>query len=260
MRTQIKNSKRKEEDELIKARTYSVVKHNDLIQKSRHQLTLQEQKIVLYLISKLKPSDKDFENQVFSISEFCNVCGLDSDNGGNYSYIKNTLKSLRDRSIWITLEDGSETTLSWINKVTLNKRSGTVLLRLDNDMKPYLLQLQGNFTKYELLYTLAMRSQYSVRLYELLKSYQYKKHVIFDIDEFKRLIYAEQYERYPDFKRKVIDIALREINGLTDISVTYSPIKIGKRFAEVSFEISPKKALERWGAGQTTIKALDKTN
>jgi len=197
------------------------------------------------MISKIKPHDKDFTEQLFSIVEFCQVCGLDDDNGGNYAYIKKTLGTLSDRRVWITLDDGSETTLRWINKITLNKRSGIVKLRLDEDMKPYLLDLQSNFTQYELIYTLAMRSQYSIRLYELLKSYMYKKTVIFEMDELKRLLSAETYDRFPDFKRYALEIAVKEINKLTDISVSYELIKIGRRFAEVKFLIARKDIGDR---------------
>lgn len=236
----IKDKKRMEAETLSEARGHLVVKRNDLIQKSRHQMNLQEQKIILYMISKIKPDTKDFTKQIFSVAEFCRVCGLDDDNGGNYAYIKNTLKSLRDRSIWVTLDDESETTLAWINSVTINKRSGLVHLRLDDNMKPYLLELQKNFTKYELIYTLAMRSQYSVRLYELLKSYQYKRFVVFEVDELKRLLFAEIYSRGNDFKKRVLETATNEINKLTDISVTCELVKIGNRFAEVEFRISQK--------------------
>jgi plasmid replication initiation protein len=235
----------KHKETLSEVRNHLVVKRNDLIQKSRHQMDLQEQKIILYMISKIKPSDKDFSEQIFSVAEFCKVIGADGDSGGNYAYIKKTLKSLRDRSIWVTLDDGSETTLAWINSVTINPRSGIVRLTLDDKMKPYLLDLQENFTQYSLLYTLAMRSQYSTRLYELLKSYQFKKYVIFDIDELRQLLFAERWQRGNDMKRKVLDIAVKEINKLADIWVTYELVKEGRKFTEVRFDIVQKDGSER---------------
>jgi plasmid replication initiation protein len=182
---------------------------------------------------------------VFSVAEFCKVIGADDDSGGNYAYIKNTLKRLRDRSVWVTLDDGSETTLAWISKVTANKQSGLVKIRLDDDMKPYLLDLQENFTQYNLIYTLAMRSQYSTRLYELLKSYQYKKYVIFDIEELKRLLFAENYKNGKDFRKRVLDTAAREINKLADIWVTYELIKEGRKFVEIRFDIHQKDVRDR---------------
>ena len=240
-----KPDKKEEGDRgLTEIRSYKVVKANELIQKSRFSLQLQEQKIILYLINQIKPEDMELKEHVFEIKDFCKVCGLDADNGANYKYIKQTLKDLRDKSIWVTLEDGSETTLAWIDKVTISKHSGAVTIKIDNDMKPYLLQLQENFTQYELLYTLAMKSRYSIRMYELLKSYEYKHKKIFDIEELKKRLSAENYERFPDFKRKVLDISMRELNDLSDLSVTYSIIKDGRRFAKIEFSMEIKKDLE----------------
>jgi plasmid replication initiation protein len=227
--------------ELTPERTYLIVKSNDLIQKARFTLSLQEQKIILYLISKIKPGDDDFIHQTFSVVDFCMNCGIDHDSGGNYKAIKDTIKALSDKSVWLTLESGTETLVRWINKAWINKNSGLIKMRLDDDMKPYLLQLSANFTQYELLYTLAMRSQYSVRLYELLKSYEYKHTWTFDIDELKRLLSAENYTLFGDFKRKVLDISMREINDLSDIVVSYEIIKEVRKFVKIKFTIKIKK-------------------
>ena len=53
-------------------RNQRVIKSNDLIQKSRFHLSLQEQKIILYLISKVKPNDNNFLLAEFDTTEFCN--------------------------------------------------------------------------------------------------------------------------------------------------------------------------------------------
>ncbi|MCL2400510.1 MAG: replication initiation protein [Defluviitaleaceae bacterium] len=254
---QTKDEDRNKANEITKSRGYLVVKRNDFIQKSRHQLSLQEQKVVLFLISRIKPTDVDFENQEFSITEFCKICGIDYDNGKNYSNLKNTLGSLKNRWVWVEFEDGRKTTLAWINKVTINPGSGSIKLKMDNDLKPFLLEIQENFTQYELLYTLAMRSRYSVRLYELLKSYEYKCHIVADIEQLKVQLDAEKYKRNNDFKIKVLDIAMREINEFTDISVSYEFIKASRKFSKVSFTINRKPAIERFETGIKTNQLLD---
>lgn len=230
--------------ELTDARNYKIVKANDLIQKSRFNLQIQEQKIILYLISKIKPEDIELKEHMFKIQDFCHVCGLDAHNGANYIYLKKTLKELRDKSIWVTLEDGSETLLAWLDSVTMRENSGTIKIKIADMMKPYLLQLRERYTQYELLYTLAMKSQYSIRLYELLKSYEYQHKKIFDIDELKTRLSAENYIRFPDFKRKVLDIAMREIGSLSDLNITYDIIKEGRRFAKIEFKMKIKKEID----------------
>ena len=102
---------------LKELRGKTVVKANELIQKSRFNLSLQQQKIVLYLISQITPYDEDFKLYEFSISEFCRVCGIDETSGKNYQDLKAAIKEIADKSLWITLED-EETLLRWIEKPT----------------------------------------------------------------------------------------------------------------------------------------------
>lgn len=249
-----KDKKSEFDSELSEIRNYKVVKSNDLIQKSRYNLSTQEQKIILYLITKVKPEDTDLHLYEFKIKDFCEVCGIDTQNGKNYIMLKDTIKKMADKSNWITIKnengDEVETLLRWIEKPYIDKKSGTIKIRLDRDMKPYLLELKQRFTVYNLYYTLAMKSKYSIRLYEILKSYEFQHRKLFDIDELKKLLSAENYTRYPDFQRYILDTSMREINDLSDLSITYEAIKDGKRYAKIQFSMRLKKdmdeRLETW--------------
>ena len=64
--------------------TRQVNKSNELIQQSRFNLSLQEQRIILYLISHITPYDQDFKLYEFNIQDFCKVCGIDSEGGQSY--------------------------------------------------------------------------------------------------------------------------------------------------------------------------------
>ena len=247
----------KEALEIAKSREYKVSKSNDIIQRARFDLSLMEQKMIAYIVSKIKPTDKVLQEYVFDIREFCKICGIDWNNGGNYDYIKTILKKLRDRSVWITLDDGSETTVSWVNKVTTNKRSGSVKIRLDDDMHPYLIDLTDRFTCYELYNTLPMKSQYSIRIYELLKSYEYIGKKIFEIDDLKKKLFAEHYVNFKEFRVKVIEIALKEINEYTDIKVDYETICKGRKVIKVQFLINAKDVKDRLASQNRTMRVLE---
>lgn len=58
-------------------RGYMVVKGNTIIQKSRFALSAQQQKILLSMISKIKPEDKANQTYSFEIQEFCKLCNID---------------------------------------------------------------------------------------------------------------------------------------------------------------------------------------
>ena len=223
-------------ENLIEERNYSVVKSNDLIRNTRYDLTLVEQKIILRLIQQIKPNDKDLYSYYFNINEFCVLCGIEQNNGANYMYIKNALKKLRDKSFWVKINE-EEVLCSWLSKVKMNVKSGRIEIKLDNDLKPFLFELKKNFTEYSLFYILAMKSKYSIRMYELLKSYRYKSDLTIEIEYLKEMLLATNYDRFYDFKKKVVEMAIGEINEYTDLKVTYDFLKTGKAVTSITFKI-----------------------
>ena len=239
----------KQDSKILDVRHKTVVKANDLIQKSRFSLSVQQQKIVLYLISQITQFDNEFKLYEFSIPEFCKVCGIDYKSGKNYQDLKNAIKEIADKSVWIKIEEDEETLLRWIEKPYINKKSGTIKIRLDEDMKPFLLQLKENFTQYELLWTLHFKSKYSIRLYELIKSIHFRELESYTreykLDELRRLLDAENYKTYQTFKTRVLIPAIDEINNYSDKNIEYEPIKRGRSVYSIRFTITTKDTVER---------------
>lgn len=239
----------KQENHYLELRNNTVVKANELIQKSRFSLSLQQQKIVLYLISQIMPYDEDFKLYEFSIIEFCKVCGIDYESGKNYADLKAAVKEIADKSVWIRLANGKQTLVRWIEKPYIDDNSGIIQIKLDADMKPYLLQLKENFTKYELLWTLNFKSKYTIRLYELIKSihyhdvFDYQKE--FDLDELRRMLGAETYKTYQTFKTRVLEPSVAEINAYSDKTIEYEPIKKGRAISKIKLYLSSKDTAER---------------
>lgn len=235
------------DDRYLEIRNKTVRKANDLIQKSRFSLSLQQQKIVLYLLSQISPFDEEFKLYEFSISEFCKVCGIDETSGKNYHSLKTAIKEIRDKSIWVSLGDGRETTLAWIEKPYINNGNGIIQIRLDRDMIPFLLQLKQNFTQYEIIWTLHFKSKYTIRLYELVKSIHYHELEIYKkrytVDELKGLLDGERYKEYRDFKRRVLAPAIDELNQYSDKTVSFEEVKSGRKVVAVEFTISSKDSL-----------------
>ena len=229
-------------------RDQTVTKGNDLIQQSRFNLSLVQQKILLYLIAQINPFDTDFREYSFKIPEFCKTCGIDYDNGNNYRYLKAAIKEIADKSVWVE-RDNTEILLRWIEKAKIDKRSGTIAIRLDDDMRPYLLQLQERFTSYELVYTLKFKSKYSIRLYELVQSLHYHElepyTCKYDLDRLRRSMGAERYQTWQHFKDRAFSPAITEINAFSDKTIDYEPIKQGRGIVGVELYISSKNTWER---------------
>jgi len=238
--------------EITEHRSYQVVKANEIIQKARYDLNITELKALAYIFSKIKPTDTELKEYTFSIKEYCQVCGLDYKNGGNYKYIKSTIKALRDKSFWLMDEKGNEVLIGWLQKVRINKGSGKISVKLDDDLQHYIIGLFSNYTQYELLSTLPMKSSYSFRIYELLKSYAFQKQHTFNIDDIKKQLAATNYINFKDFRKYVLEVATKEINLYTDIEVSWEPIYKGRKVIQVKFLI---KQRDSWGRFMTATKA-----
>lgn len=247
--------------EIVKRREYKVVKANEMIQKAKYDLSTIELKIMSYIFSMIKPTDKEGKEYTFSVQDFCRVCGIDPNSGKNYSMVKSYLKGLRDKSFWLTKEDGSMTTVGWIAKATITPKSGVARIRLEDEIAKYVIDLVDTpYTQYELACTLPMKSQYSIRIYELLKSYAFRKGFTFDVDELKDQLAAAHYQNFKDFRVKVLEPATKEINLYTDLEVSWYPIKKGKKVIQITFAIREKSPSEYYLGMINRDKVLNKRN
>lgn len=244
----------KAETKIKDERLKVVRKSNKLIRQFKADMNTPQFKLTLYLISKAYTLDNGLE-YTLDIQDFCRCCGLDSDNGNNYRRLKQEIRKLSNKSEWVEVfgDPDVEVLVRLISKAWFYPRSGKVKIKLDEDIKPYILALRERwedkgelYTSFSLLYTLPMRSLYSIRLYELLKSWSSaelseSQGRYWRIDDLQKLL-GSHYVRFQDFRRKVIEVSLKEINEFSDISVQYEPVKEGRSYKYINFYISNKTA------------------
>lgn len=114
-------------------------------------------------------------------------------------------------------------TSSWLASAEYKNGEGIMLLTFSPKLKPYLLQLKKAFTSYRLNNILSLKSAYSIRLYELLKKWQYLNKWECSIENLKEKFGIEQdkYKLYGHFKARVVEPAVKELNEKTDIQISY---------------------------------------
>jgi plasmid replication initiation protein len=258
---QLKMRERKDENREIEIqRDFSVRKSNSLIQHSRCCLTLQEQRMMLYIISKIKPSYNASNNQqlTFNINDVIKICGIRR-SGNALKTILAAGQNLRDKSVIVIREDGSLATAGWLAKFVVHNDRKTCTAILDEDLMPYLFNVQKMYTSYQLRNVLAMSSKFSIRLYEVMRSYLNLREHTFTVDELIELLCAElkkkknneitvyipkSYLSYSKFRQSVLEPALKEINEYSDIRVDMVPHKEGRKVVKIRFAISPKTSIE----------------
>lgn len=240
--------------ELLSSRSFSVVKDNKLIQnvtRRKYELTVLEQKVLCFILSKIKPAENiaslpEYTYQ-FNIRDFCRVCGIDYDNGKNYKNVKTALDKLADNSFWLDYGEG-EFRFQWIVTPDIRRGQGVIEVEIPRKVMPYLWNLSEKFTAYQLYNILALKSSYSIMLYELLKSYAWKKNLTLSIEDLRRYlgIGQDKYREYKVFRRAVIDRSIAEIEKYTDLRVTYEPVRNGRYCVAMEFHIRTAEGAETW--------------
>ena len=150
-------------DDITDQSFYYVVTHNDLITKATHDLTARELKMMDFVISKIKPDDRNFNIVETSLYEMGQLFGY-SRSGKNYSDLAKAIGALRKKEVLILDEqDRTITQTGWVESAKYHE-NGQVEIRLSSDLAPYLLQLKSDYTQYRLFDTVQLDSKYSIRL------------------------------------------------------------------------------------------------
>lgn len=133
----------------------------------------------------------------------------------------------------------------WLQSVDYIEGEGKVKVLFAKELIPFISELEKNFTQYHIRDTAKMTSVYAIRLYELIIAWRScHRTPIFEIKEFRnRLgVESEEYPRMTDFKRRVLDVAIDQINELSNIRIKVIQHKKGRSITGFSFtfkEVAP---------------------
>jgi len=146
----------------------------------------------------------------------------------------------------------------WIQRIEYGEAEALVKLRFADEVIPLLTDLQERFTQYALSHIAGLSSIYAVRLYEQLIAWRKAgKTPVIEVAELRRLLGIEdgEYTRMEAFKRRALDVAIKQINEHSDIVAEYEQHKRGRIIAGFSFTFKPKAA----GRDPNTIDMLTGT-
>jgi plasmid replication initiation protein len=234
-----------EEKPLDKETSEFVVLHNNLVE-ARYRLTLQEKRVVLWLASQVTPFDEDFKEHSLSIKDFSELTNTQGEN--LYTRLQSVTRRLMQRIITIRpIGEKRLIQVAWLGAADYKIDKGIISLSFHPHLKPFFLQLKRNFTKINIVDIMGLQSIYSIRIYELLKQKEYVGMRIITIDEIRDYcgISKEKYKQINDLRRKVLEVAKLDINEKTDIEITYTMIKEGRKYVSVSFDIKNKKKIKK---------------
>jgi len=201
-----------------------VTKHNTLVEAS-YRLTLDEQRLILSCISQIdsrKPLPKD---NVFTITakEFSEMFNI-SDKIA-YKQLENASRNLYEQDIK-THDKKHRARFRWVYFVKYHDGEGKVTLGFSPCVSLYLTELHKHFTSYRLKEITNLRHTYSIRLLEFLAQFKATGKFIIGLDAFKeRLEIKNDYKRFYDLKRRVIEPAVKELKEKSNFLIKWKSIK-----------------------------------
>ncbi len=172
-----------------------------------------------------------------------------------YLIMKEAEKKLFRREFSFLDDDNDIVKSHWISQTKYKETEGGIEILFTPAVIKGITRIDGInefFTKYLLEQTAQMNSNYSVRLYELLIQWRSKgKTPLFELEIFRKQLGLEpnQYNLMHNFKKRVLETSIKEINEKSDIKASYKQIKRGKKIIGFEFTIIEK-----------VIKTVDKNN
>lgn len=206
-----------------------------------NDLSATEHKIIRYAAAKMKNHQADFPVISFTVSEFLSAGGIKSNN--YHAKIEKIADELSKKRVKIkTLDNKQMRWLPWFSDIYYN--NGIIQIEFNEKLKPLLLMLNGQFTRYPYGYIGDMRSSYTIRLFELLKQYAPIGKRRIKIDTLKRMLGIEgKYKKYSHFKSRVLNQAKKELDRKEKLTFEFEEIKQGRRVIELIFYIEMEKQL-----------------
>ncbi|MDQ7089500.1 MAG: replication initiation protein [Methylococcales bacterium] len=163
-----------------------------------------------------------------SATDFARLFSISEDRA--YSELQSIAKTLYQRSVTIYNPEPEHPKLKkietrWISSIGYMPEEGKIILRFSQDILPYLSELKGQFTRYKLEDVGKMTSVYAIRLYELLVQWRSTGVREIELDWLKKQFQIEdKYKSIKDFKKYVIEPAVKDINNHSNYNTEWTHI------------------------------------
>lgn len=210
-----------------------IKKSNDVIRAS-YRLSLQEMRLLALVVLDFKSDKRHYEVSAVRFGEV-----YDIPQNHAYSELKEAGLKLFDRT-FIEQRLNGKKLLRWVETLEYKNDSGKIEVKIAEDFMAYMQELKKNFTLMDFEEVKQFRSVHTARIYELLKSYQYKKEVIQSVEEIKALLGLDEAYSQNNLQEKVLKPAKAEINKIASVDVDFTPVKLGRKIVSYRFTIEEK--------------------
>lgn len=221
-----------------------IVKTNKLVT-AIEQLTLSETRLIQLAIIGARESGELKADQALTVTAKSYAETFNTTSQNAYKILLEAESRLFNQTFYY-LDDGEKVKTRWVTEVKYKNGSPSLEITLSKAVIREITNIDGYenfFTTYRLAQTSDFTSIYSLRLFELLMAWvKVKKTPIYELQAFRKQLGVEphEYPRMTNFKTRVLDMAVKEINKNTEIEVSYDQYKKGRVIVGFSFKIKSK--------------------
>ena len=230
-----------------------VVKDNALINAS-YNLELTEQRLIMLAIINARESgqgitaDSKLEIHASDYAKLFNV-SIDA----SYKALREAVNNLFNRQFSYIAEykrTGKTGVVRsrWVSRIFYVDDLALLEITFAPDVVPLITRLEEHFTSYQAKQVAHLTSKYATRLYELLIAWrEVGKVPPIEIGEFRNRLglLDTEYTAMNNFKSRVLEPSIKQINEHTDITVTYEQHKKGRVISGFSFKLKQKQQAKK---------------
>ena len=226
-----------------------IVKDNALINAS-YNLELTEQRLIMLAIINARESGHgitaDSKLEIHA-SDYAKLFNVSAD--ASYKALREAVNNLFNRQFSYSAEYKRTGKVGivrsrWVSRIFYVDDLALLEITFAPDVVPLITRLEEHFTKYEAKQVAHLTSKYATRLYELLIAWrEVGKVPQLELSEFRNRLglLDNEYIAMSDFKKRVLEPSIKQINEHTDITVTYEQHKKGRIISGFSFKFKQKK-------------------
>lgn len=254
-----------------------VTKHNTLLPKLA-KMELSELRLLTYCLAHYDsrpdhrvyetlpdgyPVLQDFVSFTATVKDLINIFpGMGKHTA--YAVVRKAVKGINSKPYEERhyLPDGSseDVLLYWFSGFRYNNDRGQFTFMISPDIVNLVLSQKNNFTRFRLRHVYQFRSGLSWKMYELLKQWAVAGRWAVDLDELRMSLGVPgKYPTWRDFKKRILDNPIKEINEQSDIVVRYEKKKRVRAVSGVVFFINSKEDEERKN-DQSIVANIGDTN
>lgn len=235
-----------------------VVMANNMVLHSASNLNLNELKLLRLIIMQTQKGDQELFEFELAVTDLCKLLEIKSKD------IYKRLDTMTTHIMQEVIKIGDDSKQEWkkFHWVDICEyKKGMITIKLSDQLKPYLLGLRGCFTRYQLSEIISLKSIYAIRIYEILNGYMNENNLPYadnaveisvSMETLRKATDTEKkFERPYDFRKKVLDIALKEINEKSKYHICVKEYRRGHSVAGYEFLIESQAGYwSRTAAGQ----------